>query len=273
MAVLLLALAGICPLLAWRKASMKNLRRNFRMPMLAGAAALVVLLVLTRGTHLGATVVLALSVFVLATVVQEFQRGLRARRATRREGWNRSFGSLFAKNPRRYGGYLVHVGIVVLLAAVAVNVSYRQEVRVSNLRVGQPTEVGGYTITLADITTEETPAKFSIIGSFAVAGADGKAIGTIVSEKSMYPNQDQPVTEVGIRSSLTADLYIIIQAADPATRVASVAYVINPGVFWIWFGALVVLVGGSISAWPQRARTKTKEVPDEARLVSSEAPR
>ena len=269
MAVLLLALVGICPLLAWRKASTKNLRRNFLGSLVSGGVAFVALTGLTRGRHLGSNVVLALGVFVMATIVLEFQRGLRVRRTTRGEGWTKAFGSLFARDARRYGGYLIHAGVVVLLTGIAINVSYKDEIRVSNLPVGEPRQIGGYTIALAGITTEETPAKSSIIGSFRVTDAGGKDLGTVVSEKSMYPNQEQPVTEVGIRSSWTEDLYIIIQSADPASRIASVAYVINPGLFWIWFGALVILAGGGITAWPRRTAKQPKEVPGETALVSA----
>ncbi len=272
MAVLLLALVGVCPLLAWRKASTKNLRRNFSGPVVSGIVGFVALFLLSRGKHLGADVIEALAVFVGATIVQEFWRGLRARKATRGEGWSKTFGSLFSRNPRRYGGYLVHLGIVVLLTGVAINVSYKQEVRLSGLSVGQSAKVGGYTVRMQDITVEETPAKTSIIVPFEVTDGSGKDLGTVVSEKSFYPNQDQPATEVGIRSTPMADLYIIVQSADPSKQIASIALILNPAVFWIWVGALITLIGGVIVGWPQRVAKQAKEViADAERLVSTAA--
>ena len=270
MAIALLALAGLCPLLAWRKASPKNLRRNFTAPVVAMAIGLVLLLALTRARHLGADVVMTLAIFVAATIVQEFWRGMRARRSIRGEGWQKAFTGLFSRNPRRYGGYLIHLGMVVLLAGIAVNVSWKQEVRLSNLEVGQSAKIGGYTLTFEDLTVQETPAKSSILAPFRVTDASGKDLGTIVAEKSFFPNQEQPATEVGIRSTPAADLYIILQSADPGRRVAAVTFILNPGVFWIWLGALILLAGGVIVGWPQRqASDETKEVPDARRLASS----
>jgi cytochrome c-type biogenesis protein CcmF len=263
LAVGLLALAGLCPLLAWRRSSPRNIRRNFVGPATAGVMGAVVLLLLSRGRHLGADVVLALSVFVGATIVQEFWRGLRARRATRGEGWGRSFVNLFSRNPRRYGGYLIHLGVVILLTGVAINVSYKVEKRFDAVAIGQSSEVGGYTVTFEDMLTEDTPDRSTVIGYFGIRDADGKDLGTITAEKSFYANQEQPATEVGIRSTPMADIYIILSAPDVANRVAAVSYLINPGVYWVWLGGLVIVAGGVIVGLPQRRRREEpKEVSD-----------
>jgi cytochrome c-type biogenesis protein CcmF len=263
LAIGLLALAGLCPLLAWRRSSPRNIRRNFIGPAIAGAVGAAALLFLSRGRHLGADVVLALSVFVAATIVQEFWRGLRARRATRGEGWGRSFVNLFSRNPRRYGGYLIHLGVVILLTGVAINVSYKVEKRFDAVAIGQSAEVGGYTVTFEDMLTEDTPDRSTVIGYFRILDADGKDLGTITAEKSFYASQEQPATEVGIRSTPMADIYIILSEPDVANRVAAVSYLINPGVYWVWLGGLVIVAGGVIVGWPQRRRREEpKEVSD-----------
>jgi len=267
MAVLLLALIGLCPLLAWRKASLRNLRRNFAGPLAVGAAAAAALATVLRGRP-GTVLVLSLSAFVGATIVQEFWRGARARRGARREGWGRALAGLFSRNPRRYGGYLIHVGVVVVIVGIALHVAFRQEVRTS-LPVGGSATVGDYRVTLRSLTTEEGADRFCLVGSFGLRRG-GEDLGGVRALKCQYANQEQPATEVAIRSTPAADLYIIMQSADPTDRVASVALLVNPGVFWIWFGALVVLAGGVIVGWPERRPVRVEGVPDASGLLPAE---
>jgi cytochrome c-type biogenesis protein CcmF len=271
LAVGLLVLAGVCPLLAWRKATRRNLRRNFTGPAIAGAVGWAALLAWSRAQHLGADAIFALSIFVTATIVQEFWRGTRARRTTRGEGWVRSFINLFSRNPRRYGGYVIHLGIVILLTGVAINASYKVESRLAGVAVGQSSTVGGYTVTLRSLRTETTATRQTIVGTFGLRDPSGRDLGTVDAEKSFYPNQDQPATEVGIRSTPWADLYIILSDPDPARQIAAVSYLVNPGMYWIWLGALIVVIGGVIVGWPSTRRSETKEVPDAAEFARVEA--
>jgi cytochrome c-type biogenesis protein CcmF len=264
LALALLALAGVCPLLAWRRASARNLRRNFAKPALGAAAAAIAVVAMSRGRHVGAAVVLTASVFVTGTIVQELWRGVRARRAGRREGWGRSLSHLFSRNPRRYGGYLIHLGVVVLLAGVAINASYKVESRLSSIAVGQSSTIGGYTVTFLGMLTETTPERSTVIGTFGVRDAGGKDLGTVDAEKSFYVDREQPSTEVGILSTPGADIYIILSEPDPQGQTAAISYLVNPGMYWIWLGALLVVAGGIIVGWPQsRRREDPREVTDE----------
>jgi cytochrome c-type biogenesis protein CcmF len=236
---------------------------------------MIALLAFSRGRHLGADVVLGLSIFVGATIVQEFWRGVRARRATRGEGWARSFAGLFSRNPRRYGGYLIHLGVVILLTGVAINASYKIEKRLGEVGIGQPVAIGGYTITMQDMRTEATFDRETVIATFGIRDANGRSLGTVDAEKSFFAEQQQPATEVGIRSTPMADIYIILTTPDPQKRVAAVSYLINPGMYWIWFGGLIVIAGGVVVGWPQRRRREVpREVSDVARghaLVGADA--
>ncbi len=264
--IALLGLAGVCPLLAWRKTSARNLRRNFTVPALAGVVAAAALVALSRGRHLGAIAVMALGTFVFASIAQEFWRGARARRATRGEGWIRSTLNLFSRNPRRYGGYLVHLGVVILLIGVAINVSYKVEKRLSSVAIGQSAEVGGYTITLRNMLTEITPERSTVIGVFGIRGPDGRDLGTVRSSKSFYVTQEQPSTEVGIRSTPLADIYVILTTPDTERGVAAVSYLINPGMYWLWLGSLVMIAGGAVVGWPERRRRGAMEVTHATRV-------
>jgi cytochrome c-type biogenesis protein CcmF len=259
-ALLTLVLVGICPLLAWRHQSSRHLRRNFIVPLTAGSIALGVLLILTRAAHLGLVVVLSLGAFVMATVVEELWRGLHARRTVHGERWFTAVRNLFALTPRRYGGPLVHAGMVVLIAGIALNVTFKQETR-GSLEIGQSATVGGYTLTLQNLTPEQQGSHFAIVGIFGLKDADGRDLGTIRAEQAMYENQQQ-VTEVGMRSTPAADVYVVMNGADTNTGVATVDLFLEPGVFWLWLGMAIVLIGGVIAAWPRRANMQAREVPE-----------
>jgi cytochrome c-type biogenesis protein CcmF len=257
MAVALIAVVAICPLLAWRHANLKHLRRNFAVPLAVGAVAFASLLAMSRGSHVGVALVLGLGAFALATVAAELRRGLRARRV-HGDTKPRAVRNLFALTPRRYGGPLIHAGVVVLLAGIAFNIAYKQEVR-DTLVVGDSTKIGGYTLTLRDLTTEQDAAHFAVVGRFDVRGGDGATIGTIRAEQAMFQN-DQQVTEVGIRATLGEDLYVAMNGFDLNKHVANVDVFIEPGVLWIWVGMGIVLVGGVIAAWPRRANMHAREM-------------
>jgi cytochrome c-type biogenesis protein CcmF len=253
LSVLLLAVLGLCPLLAWRHANLAHLRRNFAIPLAVGLGTFVAVLVGSRGTHLGVAIVLALGVLVLATAVAELRRGYRARRGVHGERPVTAVRNLFALTPRRYGGPLIHAGVAVMIVGIALNIAYKQETR-DVLAVGDSTRVGTYTITLRDLTTEQNTARFAVVGMFDVRDADGTDLGSIRAEQAMFQN-DQQVTEVGIRSTVGSDLYLAMNGFDLSKRIANVDVFVEPGVMWIWVGMAIILIGGTIAAWPRRANT------------------
>ena len=250
LAVVTVALVGVCPLLAWRRVSGRHLRRNLTVPVAVGAGVFVVLTVLNRGRHLLIIGVLALGALVLATLTSEIARGLQVRRHHHGESWPRALVNLFAFTPRRYGGPVIHAGVVIMLAAIAVNVGLKVE-RQAQLAVGESLSVAGTRVTFSDLTFEQTPSKFALIGHFQVTGRDGEPLGTIRAEQAEYTGQ-QRVTEVGMRSTLAADLYVVMSDVDPSKRVATVRVFREPAVFWIWTGMVVIVLGGVLAAWPWR---------------------
>ena len=233
---------------------MANLRRNFRIPAAGGLIAFAVLLVLSHGSHIGGDIVLALAAFVTVTIGLEFFRGIRARRRSAGESVAVAVMKLFSRSARRYGGYVIHLGVVVLLTGVVLHVSYKEETRAA-MNVGDSAKVGEYIVTLKDLEEREDPAKFSTIATFGVQDGGGHDLGDVIAEKNMYANQEQPTTEVGIRSTVVSDLYIILAAVDSTAGTASVALLINPGMFWLWTGALILIAGGIIVARPRRKVT------------------
>jgi cytochrome c-type biogenesis protein CcmF len=254
LAVALLLLIGICPMLAWRRASWRNLQRSFKLPLAAGILTFAVALALTRGSHFALVLLASFAGFVVMTIAVEFARGTRARANAKGGSWPGALLRLFSANPRRYGGYLVHLGVVILVTGIAVHVAFRQEAREAGLRVGESVVVGAYDLRLRAIDVEQTAAKFAVIADFDVRDPEtGARTGGIRAERAMYENQDQPTSEVGIRSTPLADLYVILESADPEAGVVTVEALVNPGVFWIWVGGILLLVGGVVAAWPRRA--------------------
>lgn len=258
LAIVTVALLGTCPLLAWRRASGQHLRRNLTVPIATGAVVFLGLGLANRGRHLGIVGILALGAFALATATSELARGLQARHRHHGEPWGRALLNLFAFTPRRYGGPVIHAGVVIMLAAIAVNVGLKVE-RQAQLAMGDSVTVNGTHVTFSDLTFEQTPSKFALIGHFRITGPDGEPLGTIRSEQAEYTGQ-QRVTEVGMRSTLAADLYVVMNEVDPERRVATVLVFHEPAVFWIWTGMVVIVLGGVLAAWPWRTDRPTPEL-------------
>ena len=266
LAIITVALVGACPLLAWRRASGKHLKRNFTVPLSVGAIVFAALTLLNRGDHALIVIVLALGAFVLATVTMEIYRGLSARHEHHGESWPRAVLNLFAFTPRRYGGPLVHAGVVIMLAGIAFNMGLKQEVE-QQLAVGQSVEIAGNTVTFESLIFEQTPVKFAFVGTFRAIGPDGQDLGTIRAEQAEFEGQ-QRVTEVGMRSTWASDLYVVMNNVDPTTQVATVLVFHEPAVFWIWTGMVIIVIAGILAAWPWRTDKAGRVGAEELELPS-----
>jgi cytochrome c-type biogenesis protein CcmF len=254
--LLLLGLTGIGPLIAWRKASANNLKRQFIAPLASGMLTLAALVVLgVRDFH--ALVALALSGFVAGTVVQEFYRGIRARRRMHGESIPLAFVRLIDRNRRRYGGYLVHVGVLIYFVAFA-GMAFKRE-REATLKPGESVEMDspfGHTYQFTHLGISQYESLNRIVSAATVqVTKDGKAAGLMTSEKRQHVDSFkrptfEPSTEVGIRSNLQEDLYIVFAGSVDGTEEAVYRFNINPLVWWVWFGGLVLALGGVVTMWP-----------------------
>jgi cytochrome c-type biogenesis protein CcmF len=276
----LVALTGIGPLIAWRKASARNLRRQFIVPVATGVLTGVVLLLL--GIRNGwALTAWALSGFVAGTVTQEFWRGIRARIRMHGESVPVALAHLVSRNRRRYGGYIVHVGIITYIVAFA-GLAFKVTKEVT-LSPGQSAEVRspyGHTYQLTHLGVSQ----YSQLNRFVSAASlevkrDGVSIGRMTSEKRQHLDSFgkktfEPSTEVAIRSDLREDLYVVYAGSVNGTDQATYALTINPLVMWVWLGAGILIAGGLITMWPggtvisARRRSET-EAGYEAPLVGA----
>ena len=254
--LLLLALTGVGPLIAWRKASTANLKRQFIAPLLSGLVVLVALMILgIRDFH--ALMALGLAGFVAGTIVQEFSRGVRARRRMHGESVPFAFARLIGRNRRRYGGYIVHVGILIYFVAFAGMVFKRE--REATLKPGESVELGspfGHAYRFTHIGISQYEVLNRIVSAATVQVAkDGKPAGIMTSEKRQHVDSFkrptfEPSTEVGIRSNLQEDIYIVFAGSVDGTEEAVYRFNINPLVWWVWFGGFVLTLGGVLTMWP-----------------------
>ena len=254
--LLLLALTGIGPLIAWRKASPANLRRQFIGPLSSGAITLAALVAAgVRDWY--AVMALALCGFVAGTIVQEFWRGARARRRMHGESLPVALTRLVGRNRRRYGGYIVHAGILIYFAAFA-GMAFKVE-REATLKPGESVSLRspfGHTYTFTHVGISQYEALNRVVSAATVQVAvDGRPDGLLTSEKRQHVDSFkrptfEPSTEVGIRSGLREDLYLVFAGAVDGTEEAVYRFNINPLVWWVWFGGFVLAFGGIVTMWP-----------------------
>lgn len=258
--LLLLALTGIGPLIAWRRASVTNLRRQFTGPVLSGLAVFAALFALGM-RDIYALVSYLLAGFVIGTIVQEFAKGIGARRRMYHENFVRASLRLIGRNRRRYGGYIVHFGVVVLFCAFA-GLMFKKEIA-TNVKTGE-------SVTATDayghewVFTSQGMSRFEQLNRTVVAVSfdvtrDGKRMGILSSEKRQHVNSlgeptFEPSTEVGILESPKQDVYLIFTGTvDRDTAAIHINF--NPLVWWVWMGGYIMILGGLIVMWPRARRT------------------
>jgi cytochrome c-type biogenesis protein CcmF len=221
LALVLVALSGIGPIIAWRRVSVRNLRGSFSFPVAAGIVTLVVLLIATNaGTRPFALAMFALGAFVLATVAQELWRGTTARRAMTHDPLPVAFAQLIRRNRRRYGGYIAHAGLSVLLIGVAASSSF-QHSRYVTLRPGQAARLDGLTIRYVRATESAAPQKISFGAILAVYRGHSR-IAALNTSRGYYPAQDSTLgplgrffnggsdSNVGLRAGAFSDIWTVV---------------------------------------------------------------
>ena len=235
----LLLLTGIGPLIAWRRMSKGSFWRVVKMPLAIGAATVIALAVLGV-TSVGALTAFGLSAFTTAAIVAEFIRGSRVHRKRESMNWGAALVRTMTRNRRRYGGYVVHLGVVLIVIGFAGS-AFSTE-RQALLEPGDSMEVGDYTLRYRGSEASETPEK--LINTATVeAYRDDELITTLTPQRNFHKAQEQPQSEVAIRTNPIEDLYVVARSFDlDDDSVALVAFV-NPLTWWIWAGAGVMALG------------------------------
>jgi len=247
--LVLLLLTGIGPLLAWRSSTLSTMWHQFKWPIAAGLAAGAVTLgvgirVWTSG------VCFVISGFVLGTIVQEFWRGAAVRREATGTDLFTALVGLVSRNKRRYGGYIVHVGIVLMFMGFAGEGFGRDEQAL--LKPGQQVQVDRYVLRLDAIRATDDDQKQMVTAQVTVLDEAGASLGTMYPAKWFYRSRpNEPTTEVAIRRSLAEDLYIVMAAFELGEQSASVEVHVNELVNWIWIGFGLMALGTGVALLPE----------------------
>jgi cytochrome c-type biogenesis protein CcmF len=246
--LLLLILTGVGPLLAWRKTSPDSLKRNFALPLIAGVVAAVVFFVLGY-RDIYSLVCFMLCFFVATTVVMEFYRGARVIRTRSSASLIASAIELTMRNTRRYGGYIVHMGIVLVFIGLA-GAAFNKDVQ-KDMQLGSSMQIGKYTLILQ---TYDTRAERNYTSQrMIVEVLEGqKEVMMLYPEKRQFPTAEQPGTMVAIHSTLREDLYVVFAGINPDTNMPVIHAYLNPLVKWIWFGGVIVVFGTIVALLPNR---------------------
>jgi cytochrome c-type biogenesis protein CcmF len=248
--LMLLFLTGIGPLLAWRKSSVRNLANQILWPVVACAVTLAA--VTAFGIRLWVSgLCFALCAFVAGTVIQEFVRGANVRRGVTGTDILTALVGLVGRNKRRYGGYIVHLGVVLIFFGFA-GETFKLEEEVA-LKPGQQVTVGRYTLRHDVMKVADDDQKQMVTAYISVFEGD-KQIDTLYPSKWFYrKHEGQPTTETAIRRRPNEDLYVVLARPEIETQTAFLHINVNPLVNWVWFGFGVIAIGTGIALLPERA--------------------
>ncbi len=252
--LILLALTGIGPLLAWRKTGKKILIRNFTFPIITGLIVAILLLII--GLRGAVVISFSLGAFVTATITTEFTRGIQARRKKFNESIITALIKIVSKNRSRYGGYVVHLGIVFMFVGFTGH-AFDQEKEFS-LKVGESNHVAGYNFKLIQMSETERPNHYAWISDLRVTNDEGKFVTNLHPEKRIYfhrnpdPNRRQPHSELDIYTTMNRDIYSIFSDVDSENSVAFIKIMVNPLVQWVWLGGYILVFGTIVALWPRK---------------------
>ncbi|HUO31673.1 MAG TPA: heme lyase CcmF/NrfE family subunit [Bryobacteraceae bacterium] len=246
----LLLLTGLGPLFAWRRTSFESLRRNFQWP---GIASLVLIGVLVAAgvRNYYALIAFGFCLFVALTVLMEFYKGAHAIGAKTHMNLLRATVELTHRNTRRYGGYLVHMGIVLMFIGFT-GAAFNQK-DVKELNIGDTFQLGHYSLKALDLQNGDTPV-YSWNRAVIQVSRGGDVLGTLEPEKRFYKASRQGTSEVGVRPRLNEDLYLNFGGmSDDGQRAIIQAYIF-PLVSWIWLGGLVLIGGTLVCLIPSKVK-------------------
>src|SRR6266571_3061882 len=231
-----LSLSGICPIIAWRRATPSRLLDKIQVPFWAlVGGALALFLMGVRDPY--AVVSFSLCVFVIATTVMEFYWGTRARSRATGERPAAAFLSLVDRNKRRYGGFTVHLGVMLIVIGITGSTAFKRDATAS-LKRGESFAVGPYSM------------RFEDMGARLAVFREGRPAGTLVPGQNFYKTGQDPSTEVDILHTLREDLYLILIGFDPQEGRATLKAYLNPLINWIWIGGAVVILGSWLAMLP-----------------------
>jgi cytochrome c-type biogenesis protein CcmF len=257
--LLLLLLMGAAPLLGWRHTSLALFRKQFTFPLVAAGG--VALLVFVFAPSLYPIIGLAICAFVAATIVQEYVRGVAARRITNGENALLAMVNLWSRNGRRYGGYIVHLGIVMIGVAVIGNEFYQESLNVTLAR-GERATLGRYELVYNGMASTRQANRIEFDALIDVYNLEsGRRISEISPQRNIYDKApDMPTSEVGLYMNPVEDVYAVLNGWEDGGATATFTLYINPLTLWMWVGGIVLVLGTLIATWPHPTRRHSESV-------------
>jgi len=246
--LLLLFLTGVGPLLAWRKTSTDSLKRNFGWPLII-AVMLGVMAFAAGLREFYSLVCLSLCVFVTSTIGMEFFRGAKVIRARSGATLLASAVDLTMRNTRRYGGYIVHMGMVLIFVGLA-GAAFNRDVQ-KDMQLGSTLHIGRYDLLLQSFDSK-AEKNYTSERMIVEVLQNGKPLMMLYPERRFFQTNEQSGTMVAIYSTLQEDLYVVYAGQSPDTQAPVIHAYLNPLVKWIWLGGLIVVLGTIVTLLPNR---------------------
>ena len=252
----LLFLTGVGPLLPWRSTSMRAIRRNFIIPSIAlWGTAIVCFFVGVRPWKNGvfdagnfyALVAFSLAAGVMTAILSEFLRGASVIAKQTHRNLFAATLQLIRRNTRRYGGYIVHIGVVIVVVGLAGSAFNRSEE--GELALHSTLGIGPYTLECAGFTQDTNPnydSEYAVLDVYK----NGRKLFQMTPEKRVYLASSQPQTMVAIHSVPGWDLYVVYEGTNPDTGQPIIKAFLNPLVGWIWAGVVLMVIGTLVALAP-----------------------
>jgi cytochrome c-type biogenesis protein CcmF len=246
----LIFLMGVGPLIAWRRASLENLKRNFVWPVAIGIAAAALFRAVGPASAL-TVLTFGLTVFTAATIGVDLVRATRARRRMG-EGLVRAVGGLLVRHNRRYGGFVIHLGILVIALGVMGSHAWSVQTE-TTLKPGETASLAGYTVRFDGLSAEQASNHFKVVGTFHVSnGHPGLAV--LRPTKKFYPQEQTPIAGVDYRLGFREDVYLVLGDFAKDGSHATVKIQVNRMVSWIWIGGAILTLGAALAILPERRK-------------------
>jgi cytochrome c-type biogenesis protein CcmF len=268
---LLVILMGVAPLFAWRKQSAQRLGRSLRWPFLISVASVIALFI-GGMRSLGALFGFWMVSLVGITTLWEYARGVMARRRAHKEPWAVAFWRLTGRNRRRYGGYLIHLGVVCMALGILGTYVFQEETQ-GTLSRGETLSLGGFDLTFNGLGNRRGAADLAIVEADLTLRRGDRILRTLVPRREIYQNSGQTMTIPAARSTISEDFYVILAGWETGGATATFKVYLNPLINWLWFGGLVFVLGTLIAVWPdleaeRRALGRQVAVGTQARLYA-----
>jgi len=249
-------LMGVGPALPWRRTSGRGLLVRFATPALMGTV-LGVVAALLRAHGFWPLLTIALAGFAATVMGREVWKGVGVG-VSRGLGPGRALARLVTGNRRRYGGYVVHTGVLVIAVAVAASWNFKHEVE-ATVAPGRSVDVAGYTLQLDQLYGQQQPYRFSVVGDVSL-WRNGAPVGRLDPKLNYYPTRQEPVPTPSVRTSPTEDVFLDLLAFEQDGSSATFKVVVTPMIMWLWVGAYIMVLGTLIAVWPARKKKLARAI-------------